>query len=162
MREHIEQALERYKRHANMATLREELLVIPYVKAPLPRISGLQIWNAIPRDAQAVLGSLMIEWFYAEEITSRHAKPSFCTDEEQDPTRRAISAATDILLNLIRLEIEPWIGPELEADVPRVPSGLGDVCRGCGCSAADACPSGCSWVADELCSDCAKPKETTT
>lgn len=29
------------------------------------------------------------------------------------------------------------------------------VCRGCGCTDAMACPGGCSWVEDDLCSRCA-------
>lgn len=32
-------------------------------------------------------------------------------------------------------------------------------CRVCGCTAADACPAGCSWVEDDLCSVCATAAE---
>jgi hypothetical protein len=31
-------------------------------------------------------------------------------------------------------------------------------CRECGCTDASACPGGCSWVADDLCSACAPPE----
>lgn len=27
-------------------------------------------------------------------------------------------------------------------------------CRGCGCTDTRACPGGCSWVEDDLCSAC--------
>lgn len=33
-------------------------------------------------------------------------------------------------------------------------------CRGCGCTAVFACPSHCSWVETDLCSECAKPAES--
>ena len=34
------------------------------------------------------------------------------------------------------------------------------VCRVCGCTEGNACPGGCWWIEDDLCSECArKPKE---
>lgn len=32
-------------------------------------------------------------------------------------------------------------------------------CRICGCTEDHACPGGCSWVEEDLCSACAKPKK---
>ena len=32
-------------------------------------------------------------------------------------------------------------------------------CRVCGCTEADGCPEGCSWVDDDLCSICASAAE---
>jgi hypothetical protein len=32
------------------------------------------------------------------------------------------------------------------------------VCRKCGCTQEDACPGGCSWAAENLCSSCAPGK----
>lgn len=32
-----------------------------------------------------------------------------------------------------------------------------NACRVCGCTDDDACEGGCSWVAEDLCSACAKP-----
>lgn len=31
------------------------------------------------------------------------------------------------------------------------------VCRSCGCTDERACPGGCSWVEEDLCSACAGP-----
>jgi hypothetical protein len=30
-----------------------------------------------------------------------------------------------------------------------------EICRGCGCSNFSACPGGCWWAEDDLCSSCA-------
>lgn len=30
------------------------------------------------------------------------------------------------------------------------------VCRICGCTQMNACPGGCYWIADDLCSQCLK------
>lgn len=32
--------------------------------------------------------------------------------------------------------------------------GEGGICRDCGCTDERACPGGCWWVADDLCSTC--------
>jgi ferredoxin len=32
------------------------------------------------------------------------------------------------------------------------------ICRGCGCTDDAACPGGCSWVAENLCSQCGTPE----
>ena len=43
--------------------------------------------------------------------------------------------------------------PELEG-VERPPPGA---CRGCGCTDEQACPFGCAWVEEDLCSACVPP-----
>jgi hypothetical protein len=35
-----------------------------------------------------------------------------------------------------------------------IPIPTGGICRVCGCSDLAACPGGCFWVADDLCSAC--------
>lgn len=33
-------------------------------------------------------------------------------------------------------------------------------CRACGCTALDACDTGCYWVEEDLCSNCADEADT--
>lgn len=46
------------------------------------------------------------------------------------------------------------IRPEKPEDVVFRPLPVPRVCRVCGCSQFRACPGGCYWVEDDLCSAC--------
>ena len=37
----------------------------------------------------------------------------------------------------------------------KVPAGLGMICKACGCTEEDACPGGCGWEGENLCTACA-------
>ena len=45
-------------------------------------------------------------------------------------------------------------GVDLPSGQPRIPSILGMICESCGCSEYDACPGGCGWARDHLCTAC--------
>jgi hypothetical protein len=60
----------------------------------------------------------------------------------QDPGRETLEALQDTAQRF-GLEVA---GAEADSFI---------VCRGCGCSDEAACPGGCEWVQEDLCSKCA-------
>jgi hypothetical protein len=52
----------------------------------------------------------------------------------------------EAVIRMIREDLEGW------------DPGMLPICRKCGCSKMAACPGGCSWVEEDLCSQCVEAK----
>ncbi len=114
---------------------------------------GEAAWAALPAHVQARIGSFALELGVAMAI-SEHAKMPAC---------RAGDEASEHAAQLLREAVVGYDGvPETswwEGDLGapgtfRIPASLGMVCRDCGCSHNDPCPSGCGWAKDHLCTAC--------
>lgn len=114
---------------------------------------GEAAWAALPPRAQARVGAAALELGVAMAIVE-HA---------DYPARRAGDEACALAGDLLREAVVGYDGvPEsawwegtAEAGTFRLPTCLGMVCRACGCSHNDACPEGCGWAEDGLCTACA-------
>lgn len=67
---------------------------------------------------------------------------------------RPFQAADSVLIGALFDAVGTAIPDVIDADPLPVPSGLGQVCRRCGCSEYDACFPPCSWAEPDLCSTC--------
>ncbi|RVU14934.1 hypothetical protein [Methylobacterium oryzihabitans] len=128
-----------------------------------PRIDGALIWQELPEVDRTALGIVAVE--LASVLMLQHrlnredmgAAPAAGGLLAPAVERAAGTAEFELqgvlvaLLDAARPEIlSVQAGPD-----PRLPARLGRICRGCGCSQADACAEGCTWVEPDLCSACA-------
>ena len=77
-------------------------------------------------------------------ILLRFLKGHWDLDEEE----------VDALAETLKLDLVKRPGFENEGDVEPEPVRK---CRVCGCTDAEACPGGCTWVDQDLCSQCIPP-----
>ena len=107
------------------------------------RFNPRAYWEALSPHQQRAVGeaALLIALFEAEHYPS---------DTVTARCAHAMDEACRILSTVIG-DASVWPeGPDLAV--------LGiAACRVCGCTEYSACPDGCSWVADDLCSACAPP-----
>jgi len=77
-----------------------------------------------------------------------------CRAEAASPEPEAIEEATPEPEAIEEATPEP---EAIEEATPEVGTPEENRCRVCGCTNMQACPGGCYWVEDDLCSRCAKP-----
>lgn len=110
----------------------------------IPRFNGIERWAALTPEQQAAVGAIALEY----------AACFIAADEsENDIVARAAAANDFHVANKLLESVRGALPNTLFCDM--VPSLVGQVCRECGCTEEDACPGGCSWVAEDLCSACA-------
>ena len=117
------------------------------------RFDGAAYWARLAPEDQAAIGAAALEWIAAEGMQDRAWE-----DSRPDWARVGTAAEgacrstiQDVFVGAIDRE-----GLEASDGTPRIPSLLGMVCRVCGCSEQDACPEGCGWAEDHLCTSCAR------
>lgn len=121
------------------------------------RFDGAAVWDELTGGEQAEIGAIALEllaaWWAQEQASDPH--------DGEDALLRAADAAEMLLINMLRDTLVEAVPRELlEVDgQPRLPSLLGPVCRGCGCSQNDACDVGCGWHEPDLCTACASKRE---
>ncbi|WP_287744301.1 hypothetical protein [Methylobacterium sp.] len=127
------------------------------------RLDGADIWSGLTRQEQTEIGATAIEL-----VATWHLQRRVDEDQLGDVLQRAADAADHALTHLLDGAVaDVLLDGALEAEdgvTPRVPSLLGGFCRDCGCTQEDACPGGCGWAADDLCTTCAAenaPPEVT-
>ena len=111
------------------------------------RFDGIEAWAKLSRADQNRIGSVALELVQAGRSRAINDDPVMA---------RALDAAGDLLSTRLDLAAVPAVGEFGPGSQVFVPQMLGMVCRECGCAEFDACPGGCHWVADGLCSSCAK------
>jgi len=115
-----------------------------------PRFDGADIWQRFSAEDQARIGAAAVELL----VTAHGCQLA----EERDD--KVFMRAGDEAGPGLMATLDNHVGRALLAishaavDQPHLPSRIGEICTSCGCSEADACASGCSWVAPGLCSSC--------
>lgn len=112
---------------------------------------GAAAWANLQPDEQAMFGATLMEMLAAGWLT-------FDADESHDAVllravRHAEDKAKESLVELFQ-ETEVWQGVRDPDGAWRIPSLIGQVCYGCGCSHEDPCEDGCGWAAENLCTAC--------
>ncbi|MCJ2048801.1 hypothetical protein [Methylobacterium sp. J-070] len=117
---------------------------------------GDAVWSTLSPELQAKIGAFALEIAVGRVIHEHAGGPA---------GRAGLAAEAEVLEELCRavngeggLQTETWF-EEARMMEPvryryRVPSYLGQVCYGCGCSEKDPCPEGCGWASDTLCTAC--------
>ena len=113
---------------------------------------GVAAWAALDAETQAQIGALALEWAAASAVSGL-AGPD-------DPAYRAAataqSEARQALDGLFAQRCLEGGDAVIDGEhAYRVPSLLGPVCTGCGCSQDDACEGGCAWATETICTACA-------
>jgi hypothetical protein len=108
----------------------------------LPRIDGAAVWQRLPPHWQALIGACAVEL--------AAAWAGIALGERTRPHEMAAELLEDRLSLLVE-----GMAPELLAEPTPIPSQLGMVCTGCGCSQYDPCADGCGWAMRNLCTACA-------
>lgn len=119
------------------------------------RFDGVAVWSKLTSQQQAEIGPLALE-----RAAARYSAVS--ADDVENPFVRPVARAAEFADTWLDVLFHEAIAVALPRSLfacddgqPRLPSRLGQVCRACGCSSHDACPGGCEWVAEDLCSACA-------
>ncbi len=120
------------------------------------RFAGVAHWAGLSEEDKATIGAAALEWMAAEAVQDRGYQEGgdlmICRE-------RVGMAAGDACRNAIQeifVDAVPREALEGADGAPRIPTLLGMVCECCGCSENDACPEGCSWARDDLCTACTK------
>ena len=120
------------------------------------RFDGIRTWAMLPAQGRDAIGAIALEFAAALALTEREPAPG-ATPDLAARDRRIAREAEARLRGWLREGCDLFL-PEafVAADgAPRIPTLLGGVCRVCGCSQEDACPSGCGWAGPDLCTACA-------
>lgn len=121
---------------------------------PFERFDGAEAWAQLPAELKDEIGTIALELAAAHSLADRVSE-----DGLPDTFDRIANAANAEL----RRDLYSLVTHALPSDSfvasdgrsPRIPALLGGVCRICACSQNDACPEGCGWAADDLCTACA-------
>lgn len=121
---------------------------------PPSRFDGAAEWARLDPATRDAIGAMALELVTAAMGVDRHIdRRKLC---------RPFEAAHALLNERLETLILGHVAA-LAADELPVPACIGRVCRACGCSDEDGCYGQahvmCTWVADDLCSVCAPPKE---
>jgi len=116
----------------------------------LPRFSGVEAWTRLEPETQAKIGALVLEMAVASYAVGLSQQRG-----ELSPRLRAIDHGGQEISHELYRTVITAIGDTIDWNKPPVPSLIGGVCRGCGCTDFKPCPCGCSWAAPDLCSACA-------
>jgi hypothetical protein len=118
------------------------------------RFNGAEAWQKLDPIAQQMIGAIALEFAMADRSVG-------VVDAADFPALRALEHASTHLSAFLRDACVSALGEDVGGpDAPlAVPTLIGDVCRGCGCSEHDACEGGCSFIEPDLCSTCAFPPE---
>ncbi|SFT27199.1 hypothetical protein [Methylobacterium sp. yr668] len=113
---------------------------------------GRIAWATLTSASQARIGAAALEKAVAQAIFER--------DYGKGPAGRAAEAALEIadlelqLVAIGQMDERLWVEAEFRETAYRIPSALGLVCHGCGCSEHDACEPSCGWVSETRCTAC--------
>lgn len=131
-------------------------------RGDLPRFDGVAAWSALSAEDQGAIGAAALElisfWFLTDESNDglRAADPRLERICERDDGEFMSVLFAAVVTSVPREAFEAADG------LPRIPSSLGDICRGCGCTYDDPCGGGCGWAEPGLCTACApKPEDRT-
>lgn len=124
----------------------------------LTRFDGAAVWPTLSPEAQAALGSVLLDF-----LAARRLEDSF---EPLSPNGATLWRIVDVhdpetiaeILDDRFAEVVPIALIEDADGDFAVPVTYGAICRVCGCSDNDACHPACSWVEADLCSACVKPE----
>lgn len=113
------------------------------------RANPFEAWRALSPEAQERVGAAAIAWAIGSIGDEEGAQPNqgflAATIEAELIVRQSM---TDEAADLLFSECGAPFLPDLR------PLAISQ-CRVCGCTDRCACPEGCSWVEDDLCSACA-------
>lgn len=122
------------------------------------RFDGAFAWSRLSHDERDRIGTIALEVVCAWHLQDANGSGP----EPILPS--ALARVAGIADTLMMGELERAVFDTLPADafmatghdIPRVPALIGGICRRCGCTQNDACPGGCGWAAEDLCTACAK------
>ena len=121
-------------------------------KIATEQFEGAVAWATLTTESQARIGAAALERAVAQAI--------FEADYGKGPAGRAAEAALELAdeelqaVALGDLNIELWVEGIGSENAYRIPSVIGLVCHGCGCSEHDACEPACGWASDTMCNAC--------
>lgn len=127
-----------------------------------PRFDGSAVWSKLTPEQQAQIGAIALEFIVSANGEAAYfgSDPLFYdVDRDEVNKGRPFAAAEHLLTELLLQAVQDALAdkvPALNDDgllVP-IPALLGPVCRACGCSEQDACPTGCGWAEPDLCTSC--------
>jgi hypothetical protein len=123
---------------------------------PLPRFDGAAVWATLGPEHQAAIGAAALELIAIWNLQDREIEDG----PQLDPRVRRVADAViddEFVGELQERFVDALPREALEAPdgSPLIPSGVGLICRDCGCTNNDACHPRCSWVEPDLCSACA-------
>jgi hypothetical protein len=113
---------------------------------------GAAAWARLTPEQQARVGALALELVASWAIIGLGEDGAVARAAEEAKRLSLASLVTEFHYELVEHLQEP-------GGAYRLPSVLGMVCRGCGCSHLDPCEEGCGWAADNLCTACAPDPE---
>jgi hypothetical protein len=124
---------------------------------PLARFDGAAVWATLDPEHQAAIGAAALELVALWALQDR----VFEDGPQLDPrvVRVEDSIIEDEFIGELQSQVidaYPQDGRWEAADgvTPLIPSGVGQICRECGCTQYDACVPPCGWVEPDLCSTC--------
>ncbi len=121
------------------------------------RFDGAAHWANLDQADRDAIGAAALEWMAAENVQSRGYEEGGPLTQ---PRERIGMAAVEICRGIIQdafVSAIPQEAIEAVDGAPRIPSLLGMVCQACRCSEQVACPGGCGWARDNLCTACSSP-----
>jgi hypothetical protein len=125
---------------------------------PLARFDGAAVWATIDPEHQAAIGAAALELVALWALQDRVLDDGPQLDPRVVRVEDAI--IDDVFIEDLRshvIDAYPqdgrWEAPD--EVTPLIPTGVGLICRDCGCTNNDACHPRCSWVEPDLCSACA-------
>lgn len=116
------------------------------------RFDAEAAWAALHESVRAAIGAAVMNLLAADTVIQDAADTD---DQRLARVGFACERAAQIALDGVLAEISiTALAPLLPSGQPRIPALLGMVCERCGCSQDDACPEGCGWAHDHLCTAC--------
>lgn len=119
----------------------------------IARFDGAAAWAALTPDNRDEIGAMALE-LVAGWLASDGAPLTPVSRASEEALSRITSGLVDRATDMLTLDTF------MDGERGRVPSLLGQVCRRCGCSERDACPDGCAWASENLCTACVSIEET--
>lgn len=134
-----------------------------------PRFDGAAAWAGLSAAQQATFGAIALEmaagWLADDILTARQLDTGLppawgrlhraCEQGDCQAIGELLAAAEDVVPAAAIEPVDGW---------PRIPSRLGPICRGCGCTEQHACLSDalpCHWAEPDLCSACVSTPDTS-
>lgn len=121
----------------------------------IPRFSGTSAWSALSLEEQAQIGATALELIVAIRAMQATEDPDRPEEPTSNPVNRAAHASSAMCITTIDRLATAALPVLMSFDDPPVPSIVGDVCEGCGCTDEDACDDGCAWLRPGRCTSCA-------
>lgn len=113
-----------------------------------PRFDGAKILETLLRTQRDAIGAAALELQAARIASSVQQETAY------GRACAASAAEAEAMFEHKLFAVLPGALFRDDKGKPRIPSGLGPICRECGCTEHDACDGGCAWADESLCTSC--------